>query len=138
MQGTHNNEFTARQPVKHDMGAMHNASVPWAYFIASAAYFRLPCQNDEACVLAVDLARHLSLTPTLQRVGGNIDDICLRLGQDDYVQLFGPADFKPSAGHHRQVRIRGLAARLGQHAMNLAAMVRLVIEEMRHEQPARL
>src|SRR5689334_5198205 len=52
--------------------------------------------------------------------------------------IFDPADFKPSAGHHRQVRIRGLAARLGQHAMNLSAMVGLVIEEVRHEQPARL
>lgn len=86
MQDTHNNELTACQPVKHDMGAMHNASVPWAYIIASAAYFRLPCQNDEACVQAVDIARHPSLTPILQRVGGNIDDICLRLWQDDYVQ----------------------------------------------------
>ena len=86
MQDTHNNELTACQPVKHDMGAMHNAAVPWTYFIASAAYFRLPCQNDKACVQAFDIALHLSLASILQRVGGNIDDICRRLGQDDNVQ----------------------------------------------------
>ncbi len=48
------------------------------------------------------------------------------------------ANFVLSAGHHRQVRISRLHTCLGQHAMNLPAMMGLVIEEMRYEEPARL
>src|SRR5215813_13219633 len=40
--------------------------------------------------------------------------------------------------HERQIGIAGFAARLRQHAMHLAAMVRLMVEHMRDQEPFRL
>jgi hypothetical protein len=52
---------------------------------------------------------------------------------------FRPADYSRTecalAGHLRQVSVVGLHAGLGQHAVDLSAMMGLAIEEVRNEVP---
>src|SRR5262249_47108475 len=56
-----------------------------------------------------------------------------RSGRDE-----GPPRARPLRRRERQVGIAGLAAGLGQHAMHLAAMMGLVVEHVRDQQPFRL
>ena len=86
MQYADNNEVTNRAPVKHDMGAMHNAAMIASKFVAAAALLRIPCQTGEPLMQGIDIPFHLSLAPIFQRIGGDSDDIRPRLGRNDDVQ----------------------------------------------------
>jgi hypothetical protein len=86
MQDSDNNEVTACQPVKHDMGAMHNAAVPASYLVATPARFPVSRQADKALMQAVDVTLHLPVTPMVECIGGYVDNIRLRPGRNDNAQ----------------------------------------------------